>query len=382
MSDKLSIPFNKPYLTGNEVQAIEAVLNTGKIHSGGEFTQKCQDWFIKEMDADAAFLTASCSSGLEMAMLAAGIAPGDEVLVPDFTFVSTAQCVALRLATPVLCDIRADTLNLDENRLEEAITTKTKAVLPVHYAGVSAEMHAINSFAEKYNLLVIEDAAQAIGCTYHNKPVGSLGDISVFSFHSTKNIHCCEGGMVVSNSKKFTNKCAIAWEKGTDRRQFLEGQVEKYQWQTLGSSFQASEVTAALLWEQLQVEKTVNDRRRALWKKYNDSFLPYANQGKINVCQVPENVTHNGHLFYLILPNQEARSHLIHQLKECFIDAVFHYTPLHASIGGKKYCRQGMELDCSSTLPNRLLRLPLYPDLSDSDQGRVIDIVSDFLDRL
>ncbi|MEM7069986.1 MAG: aminotransferase class I/II-fold pyridoxal phosphate-dependent enzyme, partial [Pseudomonadota bacterium] len=242
MSTSSEVLFNKPYLTGRESDAIEAALAAGKIHGDGEFTHKCQQHFVEQLNADGAFFTGSCTAGLDMSALVAGLKTGDEVLVPDYTFVSSAQCVALRGATPVLCDIRPDTLNLDESRLEEALTENTKAIIPVHYAGVSAEMDVINEFAKKHQLLVIEDAAQAIGCTYHGKPVGSRGDISVFSFHSTKNIHCGEGGMVVVNNPEFTDRCAVSWEKGTDRRNFMAGQVEKYQWQDLGSSFLASEI--------------------------------------------------------------------------------------------------------------------------------------------
>ena len=333
------------------------------------------------MGATSAHLTSSCTLGLDMAALVADLGPGDEVLVPDFTFVSTAQCIALRGATPVLCDIRPDTMNIDESRLDEALTEKTKAIFPVHYAGVSAEMDEIVGFARKHGLLVIEDAAQAIGCTYKGKPVGTMGNMSVFSFHSTKNIHCGEGGMVVVNDPEFSDRCAIAWEKGTDRRRFLEGQVEKYQWQELGSSFLASEVTAAMLWAQLQAEMTINDKRRTIWQQYYEAFAPYVSSGIVRLPANPEHIRHNGHLFFLLLPDADSRSALIDHLKKRNISAVFHYTPLHESSGGKKYCRRGMDLIHASSLPHQLIRLPLYPDLSQDDQTRVIEAVTDFLER-
>ncbi|MGI9350695.1 MAG: dTDP-4-amino-4,6-dideoxygalactose transaminase [Rhizobiaceae bacterium] len=381
MTNYSPIPFNIPHLTGNEIAAIESALAAGKIHGDGEFTDQCQRWFVSNLAANSAHLTGSCTIGLDMTALVAELKAGDEVLVPDFTFVSTAQCIALRGATPVLCDIRADTLNLDESRLEEALTEKTKAIIPVHYAGVSAEMDEITGFARKHGLLVIEDAAQAIGCSYRGKPVGSMGDMSVFSFHSTKNIHCGEGGMVVVNNPAFSDRCTIAWEKGTDRRQFLEGQVEKYQWQELGSSFLASEVTAAMLWAQLQQEKNINDRRRTIWQKYHEAFVKFAAAELVQLPSVADHIKHNGHLFYLILPEAKNRSALIEHLKQKKINAVFHYTPLHESSGGKKYCQQGMELTNAASLPHRLLRLPLFPGLSEEDQDRVIEAVTDFLER-
>lgn len=354
----------------------------GKIHGDGDYTRQCQDWFVESYGAASAYLTASCTIGLDMASLVARFKPGDEVLVPDFTFVSTAQCIALRGATPVLCDIRSDTLNLDETRLEEALTSKTRAIMPVHYAGISAEMNAIRRFADKHNLLIIEDAAQAIGCTYHGKPVGSIGDMSVFSFHSTKNIHCGEGGMVVVNNPEFSERCAVAWEKGTDRRKFMEGQVEKYQWQELGSSFLASEITAAMLSVQLDAEKEINDRRRKIWQNYAEAFAPFSKIDGVQVPVVPDKVNHNGHLYYLILPDQSSRSQMIRYLKDKEISAVFHYTPLHESKGGKTYCRQGMTLNHASNLPHQLIRLPLYPDLTHDQQTRVIEATSEFLEKL
>lgn len=375
------IPFNIPYLTGHEEIRLKQALDDRKLHGDGDFTNICQQWFVKALNADRAFLTSSCTLGLEMATLVAGLGPGDEVLVPDFTFVSTAQCVALRGAKPVLCDIRKDTLNIDETRLNEAISPDTRAIIPVHYAGVSAEMNAIRNFAKEHNLLVIEDAAQAIGCYYDKKPAGSFGDMAVFSFHSTKNVHCGEGGMVVVNNPEFSEHCEIAWEKGTDRRSFLEGHVEKYQWQALGSSFLASEITAAILSVQLEFAEEINRRRLSIWETYSSAFRPWERKGLVQLPTIPENVSHNGHMFYMILPSTELRSALIKVLKQRNITAVFHYTPLHESNGGREHCRPGMDLPVSSDLPHRLLRLPLYPDLSPDEQARVIEAINDFFEK-
>ena len=342
----------------------------------------CHDWFTERLACKSAFLTQSCTLALELATLVAEIGPGDEVLVPDFTFVTTAQAVALRGATPVLCDIRSDTLNIDESRLEEALTEKTRAIIPVHYAGISAEMEKISAFARKHGLIVIEDAAQAIGCSYHGDPVGIHSDMAAFSFHATKNIHCGEGGMLAINNADFSDRAAIAWEKGTDRRQFTEGRVEKYQWKALGSSYLASEITAAMLSVQLAQVDVVNRKRLEIWNRYHDAFAALDQRGIVKRPTVPAGIVHNGHIFYLVLPTNEIRSRMMKTLRQNNIETTFHYTPLHQSDGGQKYCRQGMALDIAADLPHRLLRLPLYPDLSDKQQSRVIEVSLNFLDSL
>ena len=382
MSSNDLIAFNQPHMTGQELEAIESAIADGKLHGDGRYTEVCQDWFKAKLAADSAFLTGSCTLALDMAAIVAGIGSGDEVLVPDFTFVSSAQAFALRGAVPVLCDVRSDTLNLDETRLEEALTENTRAIVPVHYAGIAADMDAICAFAQKHDLLIIEDAAQAIGCTYKGQPVGSHGDMATFSFHATKNIHCGEGGMLVVNNPQYTDRAAIAWEKGTDRRQFLEGNVEKYQWKALGSSFLASEVTAAMLSAQLASEEQINDRRRTIWNRYFDAFATAEQRGVVKCPGVPNEAKHNGHLFYLLLPYTETRKAMIKHMHDCGVQTVFHYTPLHESDGGREYCRQGMPLQNAATLPHQLLRLPLYPDLTDDEQEKVIAAALQFLDRL
>ncbi len=382
MSATPEIPFNIPYVTGAELGAVGDAITRRTLHGDGYFTKRCQKHFVGTLSADSAFLTGSCSLAMDMATLVANIRAGDEVLVPNFTFVSTAQSVALRGAVPVFCDIRPDTLNLDEGRLEEALTEKTKAILPIHYAGISAEMTAICQFAEKHGLMVIEDAAQAIGCKYEEKPVGTYGDMSAFSFHATKNIQCGEGGMLVVNNPAYTDACAIAWEKGTDRREFLSGNVQKYQWQSLGNSFLASELTAAFLHAQLESELEINKSRTAIWQRYQDAFLPLSGKHGFQCPFVPDNVTHNGHLYYLVLPDSHVRTAFISHMAEQGIQIVFHYTPLQESTGGRVYGRVGTDLNVSSDIPHRLVRLPLYPDLLPDMQDRVINSTIRFLERL
>ncbi len=376
------IPFNRPYLTGQEGKAINEALETGILHGDGPATRACQDWFASRLGSAAALMTPSCSLALDLAMLVAGIGPGDEVLVPDFTFVTTAQCVALRGATPVFCDIRDDTQNIDETRLGEALTPSTRAILPVHYAGICANMDPINDFARQNGLLVVEDAAQAIGSTYRGRPAGSLGDMAAFSFHATKNVQCGEGGMLTVNNQRFVDPAHIAWEKGTDRRHFMEGRVEKYQWKSLGTSFVPSEISAAMLVAQLAAADAINERRREIWNRYHDAFAAQEQRGVVRRPFVPEVCTHNGHLYYLILPDRAARDGLLRHLASALVTATFHYVPLHATEGGMKYGRVGMQLRNAVSLPDRLIRLPLFPALSPSDQDRIAELTLDYLRKL
>ena len=351
------------------------------FHGGGRFGDFCQSWFCDLLNAKMALMTTSCSLALDLSMLLADLETGDEVLVPDFAFVTTAQCVALRGAVPVFCDIRPDTLNIDERRLEEALTPKTKAIIVIHYGAVCAEMDAINSFAQKHNLLVVEDAAQAIGATYHARYAGCLGDMAAFSFHATKNIQCAEGGMLVVNQHLLQNQAPIIWEKGTDRQEFLKGRIEKYQWRTLGTSI-GSELNAAMLSAQLEMTSVVAKHRNAIWQKYHDAFVSYSQSGLIDMAQVPEHCYHNGHLFYLILPDCEIRNQFLDYLRSHNIQAAFHYQPLHESTGGQKYGRKGMDMPIATTLPHRLVRLPLYYSLSPIQQDRIISVSTQFLDNL
>ena len=273
-------------------------------------------------------------------------------------------------------------MNLDEARLHEALTPATRAILPIHYGGVCAEMDAINRFARDHDLLVVEDAAQAIGASYHDRPAGSLGDMAAFSFHATKNIQCGEGGMLVLNNDKFLEEAYISWEKGTDRRKFLLGEAAKYQWVSLGTSFVCSEINAAMLSTQLRMVESVKKRRMAIWKKYHEAFLPYKMSNLIDVAEIPSHCHSNGHLFYLIFPDEASRKKFQKHLYDQKIHAYFHYVPLHESIGGKRFGRVGMGLNNAKKLPHRLVRLPMFFDLTVDQQQRVIDVSLEFLERL
>lgn len=369
------IPFQIPALTGQESCRIAEALAHRHLHGDGRFTQACQDWFRRALDVPAALLTPSCTAALELAMLVAGIGPGDEVLIPDFTFVSTAQCVALRGAVPVFCDIRPDTLNIDETRLEEAITDRTRAIIVVHYAGIAVEMDAVTALARKHGLVVVEDAAQAIGCRYHGRALGGVGDMGAFSFHATKNVHCGEGGLLALGNPAFVDAAEIAREKGTNRRQFLEGRVDKYEWVSLGASYLPSEVTAAMLLAQLDGIDTILPPRRARWDQYHAAFAGLESAGHVRRPTVPDGCAHQGHIFYLLLNTPADRTALLQTLKAAGIQAPFHYVPLHASQGGQRYGRAGMALTYAADLPHRLIRLPLYTDLTEADAQRVIDAV-------
>ncbi len=382
MAEMGHIPFNIPFLAGGEQTAIIDALSERTLHGDGRFGGICQDWFKERLGVQTALMTPSCSLALDLAMLLLQLEPGDEVLVPDFAFVTTAQCVALRSAVPVFCDIRADTLNIDESRLEEALTPRTKAIIPVHYGGVCAEMDAITSFAKDHDLRVVEDAAQAIGCTYKGREAGSLGDMAAFSFHATKNIQCAEGGMFLASNADFADAAPIAWEKGTDRRNFMEGRVDKYQWMSLGTSFAASELNAAMLSVQLAFEEIIRSKRLGLWHRYLDAFQNEVQRGVVRICDVPAHCTHNGHLFYLILPDKASRDGLLRHLHAKNIGSTFHYVPLHDSIAGCTYGRIGMALDNAVDLPHRLIRLPLFMDMSNDQQHRVIEATMTFLERL
>lgn len=382
MSAGEPIPFNLPYLAGNEQKALSSAVSDRVLHGDGRYGKQCQQCYEARMGAPAALMTPSCSLALDLAMLLARIKPGDEVLVPDFTFVTTAQCVALRGATPVFCDIRSDTMNLDEARLHEALTPATRAIIPIHYGGVCAEMDAINRFACDHDLLVVEDAAQAIGASYHDRPAGSLGDMAAFSFHATKNIQCGEGGMLIVNNRELQDAAHIAWEKGTNRRRFAQGRVDKYQWTSLGTSFVCSELNAAMLAGQLSMSDAVQTQRRMLWRTYETAFHPHAEKLGIGLARIPDHCVHNGHLFYLIFPDPASRNAFQAHLHGQGIQAHFHYVPLHTTKGGRHYGRMGMELHNAAILPDRLVRLPMFFDLTVDQQQRIIDVSLEFLERL
>jgi len=356
----MNIPFNKPYMTGKELEYITQAYAIGHLAGDGLFTQKCHAWLEQTTGCHKALLTHSCTAALEMAAILADIQPGDEVIMPSYTFVSTANAFALRGGIPVFVDIRSDTLNIDETKIEAAITKKTKAIVPVHYAGVACEMDAIMAIAKKHNLLVIEDAAQAIMSTYKGRSLGSIGHMSAISFHETKNIISGEGGALLINDVRFIERAEIVREKGTNRSQFFRGQVDKYTWVDIGSSYLPSELTAAFLWAQMELAESITKRRLSIWHQYHDSFLELENPNKVRRPIIPMECMHNAHMYYLLLRNLEQRTSFISHLKENGVGAVFHYVPLHNSPAGLKYGRSHGSLTVTNSASDRIIRLPLW----------------------
>ncbi|MDQ6999723.1 MAG: dTDP-4-amino-4,6-dideoxygalactose transaminase [Mariprofundus sp.] len=368
------IPFNKPYMTGEETRHILEAHANGQLAGNGPFTQKCQTWLEANTGCIKTLLTHSCTAALEMAALLIDLKPGDEVIMPSYTFVSTANAFVLRGAVPVFIDIREDTLNMDETLIEAAITSKTKAIVVVHYAGVSCEMHAIMKMAEQYGLFVIEDAAQGVMSSYHDKPLGSIGHLAAFSFHETKNVISGEGGCLLINDQRFVQRAEVLWEKGTNRSSFFRGEVDKYTWVDVGSSFLPGELIAAFLWAQLQHAEEITDRRLQLWQHYHLAFSTPETDGAIRRPVIPDHCRHNAHMYYLLFNSLETRSDFIAWMKEHHILTVFHYVPLHLAPAGKRYCRTSGQLPVTESLSNRIVRLPLWPGLKDQQQ-RVIDRV-------
>ena len=356
----MTIPFNKPYLTGNEYIYIDQAHANRKLAGDGMFTKKCHEWLENNTSAKKALLTHSCTAALEMAAILADIQPGDEIIMPSYTFVSTANAFVLRGGVPVFVDIRPDTLNINENLIEAAITPKTKAIVPVHYAGVGCEMDVIMDIAERYNLLVIEDTAQGIMSTYKGKALGSIGNFGTLSFHETKNVISGEGGALLINDERFVERAEIIREKGTNRSSFFRGQIDKYTWADIGSSYLPGEITAAFLWAQLLEAETITNARLEIWNQYHNELTALEDKGLLRRPIIPENTKHNGHIYYIILESLAERTNVIDRLKKKNINAVFHYVPLHSSPGGLKFCRTHGSLLVTDNLADRLLRLPLW----------------------
>lgn len=355
----IHIPFNKPYMTGKELWYISQAHANGHLSGDGAFTKKCNAWLEQRTGCHKAMLTHSCTAALDMAAILADIQPGDEVIMPSFTFVSTANAFVLRGGVPVFVDIRADTLNIDETRIEEAITPRTKAIAPVHYAGVGCEMDAIMKIAEKHGLLVIEDAAQGIMATYRARPLGSIGHLGALSFHETKNVISGEGGALLVNDMRFAERAEIIREKGTNRNQFFRGQVDKYTWVDIGSSFLPGEIIAAFLWAQMEEADQLMRRRLAIWNAYHQAFEDLENKELLRRPIIGKGCEHNAHMYYILLPDLEKRTKVIDVLGRYGIRAVFHYVPLHDSPAGRKYGRAVGDLALTSSLSERLLRMPL-----------------------
>ena len=374
------IPFNSPPVTGSEIEYMQSAMSSGKLSGDGGFTRRCQQWMEQRFGSHKVLLTPSCTASLEMAALLIDIVPGDEVIMPSYTFVSTANAFVLRGAKVVFVDIRPDTLNIDETLIEAAITAKTRAVVVVHYAGVACEMDSILSLCEKHHLYLIEDAAQAVMSSYKGRPLGTIGHIGCFSFHETKNYTAGgEGGATLINDASLVARAEIIREKGTNRSQFFRGQTDKYTWRDMGSSYLMSDLQAAYLWAQLEAAEQINQRRLALWNQYYQALLPLEQQGRLLLPSVPENCTHNAHMFYIRLADNAVRSRLIDWMKEADILAVFHYIPLHSSPAGQQYGRFHGPDRFTTMESERLLRLPLFYNLSDNNQKTVIGSLMSFL---
>lgn len=373
------IPFNKPPFVGTEVQNIAQALKGNKLSGDGPFGQKCQNWFETSLPARKVLLTPSCTAALEMAALLIDIQPGDEVIMPSYTFVSTANAFVLRGAKIVFVDIRPDTMNIDESLIEAAITEKTRAIVPVHYAGVSCEMDVIMAIANHHKLYVIEDAAQGMMSDYKGRALGTIGHIGTFSFHETKNYTSGgEGGLIIINDDKFAERAEIIREKGTNRSQFFRGMVDKYQWVDVGSSYLPCELQAAYLWAQLESAQTINEARLSAWELYDKKLRPLADEGRIELASIPSGCTHNAHMFYLKTVDLEERTALLAHLKHRDIMAVFHYVPLHTAKAGRAYGRFHGEESFTTNESERLLRLPMWFGIDDESQNKVVDAIFEF----
>ncbi|MFG6489457.1 dTDP-4-amino-4,6-dideoxygalactose transaminase [Roseateles sp. BYS78W] len=367
------IPFNRPYMTGKELYYIAQAHFNGSLAGDGAFTKRCHEWLQEQAGCARALLTHSCTAALEMTALLLDIQPGDEVIMPSFTFVSTANAFVLRGAVPVFVDIRADTLNLDETLIEAAITPRTKAIVVVHYAGVACEMDAILRIARKHGLHVIEDAAQGVMSRYKGRSLGTIGDLGAYSFHETKNVISGEGGALLVNNPQMTQQAEIIREKGTDRSRFFRNEVDKYTWQTVGSSFLPGELIAAFLWAQLEEAERITQVRLTNWQRYHELLQPLEAQGLLRRPVIPADCQHNAHMYYVLLAPGIDRQRVLDELKRQNIFSVFHYVPLHSSPAGEHYGRAHGELAITDQQSARLIRLPLWVGLSESQQGRVVD---------
>lgn len=372
------INFNVPPFTGREMEYIRNCVESQKICGDGAYTKKCNEWLEKKTGSTKCLLTTSCTHATEMAALLTEIQPGDEVIMPSYTFVSTADAFVLRGAVPVFVDIRPDTMNIDENLIEAAITDKTKAIVPVHYAGVSCEMDKIMEIAKKYNLIVIEDAAQGIMSTYKGKALGTIGDFGCFSFHETKNYSMGEGGALLIRDEKYAEDAEIIREKGTNRSKFYRGQIDKYTWVNFGSSYLPSDMNAAYLFAQLEMAEEINNARLACWDRYYESLKPLAEAGYIELPVVPEGCVHNAHMFYIKAKDVEERTELINYLKSKEVLSVFHYIPLHTAPAGQKYARFHGEDKYTTRESERLTRLPMYYGLTIEQVDYICEQVKSF----
>ena len=376
----IKIPFNKPALTGNELRYMEDAVARGKISGDGDYTRKCQKFLEKKFKCSKVLLTTSCTSAMEMAAILFDIQPGDEVIMPSYTFVSTANAFLLRGVKPVFVDIRPDTLNIDEGLIDKNITAKTKAVIPVHYAGVSCELDTILDICSKRGIYVLEDAAQGINSLYKNRYLGTVGDLGAFSFHETKNVISGEGGALLVNNERFRERAEIIWEKGTNRKKFFRGEVDKYTWIDIGSSYLMSDLLAAYLFAQLENLDKIQRKRKKIWDLYRQHLAELEEEGKLRLPAVPRNCVPNYHLFYILLPDRRRRDTLLRRLKEAGIHAVFHYVPLHTSPMGLKLGYRPGDLPRTESLSERVIRLPLFFDLSVGEAESIVSAVKREID--
>lgn len=374
------IPFNRPYMSGKELSYITEAYEKRHLSGDGSFTKMCHQWLQEKTGTKKALLTHSCTAALEMAAILADIQPGDEVIMPSYTFVSTANAFVLRGGVPVFVDIRPDTLNLDEKLIEAAVTKKTKAIVPVHYAGVACEMDVIMAIAKKHNLLVIEDAAQGIDSAYKNKPLGAIGHLGTYSFHETKNIISGEGGALLINDAQFIERAEVIREKGTNRNKFFRGEVDKYTWVDIGSSYLPSEIIAAFLWAQFEQAEKICQSRLEIWEKYHEAFKDLEQQGHLKRPIVPEHCQYNAHMYYILLNSLQERTELIRFMdQKNNVKSVFHYVPLHSSPAGQKYARVSGSMTHTNETSDRLLRLPMWVGLQN--QSTVIESIQQFFKR-
>ena len=375
------IRFNEPTVLGTEIGYIEDAINSKKLCGDGGYTRKCSQWMEENFGCKKVLLTPSCTDALDLAAMLVDIQPGDEVIMPSFTFTSSANAFVLRGAKIVFVDIRPDTMNIDEQKIEAAITDKTKAIVAVHYAGVACEMKKIMAIADKHGIFVIEDAAQGVDAKYGDKYLGTIGHLGCYSFHETKNYTCGEGGALVVNDPQFIKRAEILREKGTNRAMFLRGEVDKYTWTDMGSSFLLSDLNAAFLYAQLADHQKIYDYRMKCWNAYYEGLLPLQKAGKIELPAIPEGCAHNAHMFYIKAKDLNERTKLMAYLKENGIAAVFHYVPLHSAIAGKKFSYFSGKDEFTTAESDRLLRLPLHTNLSDDDINKVISYVKKFYEQ-
>lgn len=372
------IPFNVPPCVGDEITYVKQAIDSHKICGDGAFTKKCNAWLEERFHAQKVLLTTSGTTALDMAMLLCGLQPGDEVILPSYTFSSTATSAVLAGAKLVFVDIRPDTMNIDETKIEAAITERTKVIVVMHYAGVACEMDAIMDLARRHGLMVVEDAAQGVMSTYKGRALGTIGDFGCYSFHETKNYSMGEGGALIINNEAYNERAEILREKGTNRSKFFRGQVDKYTWVDFGDSYLPSELNAAYLWAQLEQADAINENRLATWNAYDEAFAPLKAQGKLELPVIPEDCVHNAHMYYLKLKNLQERTAFINYMKENDVHTVFHYVPLHSAPAGLKFGRFAGEDVYTTKESERLVRLPLYYGLAQEDLEKVIRLVYDF----